>query len=269
MAEERHVGGAMPLWLLAANRAITGYVEVRNRRRPARDVEIDGSASVTLPDGTAGWSLERGDETRGVLLVHGYGATARSMSPIARHLHARGYRVLVRDDRSLPRPPRNGDLPRNPLEGLLDAVDWLYQRTQGPLAIVGHSMGGTMALGAATERTSTVTAVVTLGAIGDPGRTRTSVIPGWLNRAAVDRIVAMGGPDLRASMGAGALERATVPTLVVHGTEDRVVPVTNAHRLAAAGPHVERVLVRGAGHDAAALFDAVSDRVDAFLAASL
>jgi 3-oxoadipate enol-lactonase len=38
------------------------------------------------------------------------------------------------------------------------------------------------------------------------------------------------------------------PTLVIHGTEDRLVPVENGRRLAAAIPGAELVLLEGAGH---------------------
>lgn len=39
-----------------------------------------------------------------------------------------------------------------------------------------------------------------------------------------------------------------IPTLVLHGTEDRVIPVENGRRLAARIPGAELVLLEGAGH---------------------
>ena len=44
------------------------------------------------------------------------------------------------------------------------------------------------------------------------------------------------------------LGRIVCPTLVLHGTEDRMVAVENARRLAAAIPGAELVLLEGAGH---------------------
>jgi pimeloyl-ACP methyl ester carboxylesterase len=44
------------------------------------------------------------------------------------------------------------------------------------------------------------------------------------------------------------LGRIACPTLVLHGTEDRMVAVENARRLAAAIPGAELVLLEGAGH---------------------
>lgn len=44
------------------------------------------------------------------------------------------------------------------------------------------------------------------------------------------------------------LERIAVPTLVVHGTEDRMLPVANAHAIAARVPGARLELLDGVGH---------------------
>jgi 3-oxoadipate enol-lactonase len=44
------------------------------------------------------------------------------------------------------------------------------------------------------------------------------------------------------------LPEISVPTLVLHGTDDRLVSVDNARRMAAAFPGAELVLLEGAGH---------------------
>jgi 3-oxoadipate enol-lactonase len=44
------------------------------------------------------------------------------------------------------------------------------------------------------------------------------------------------------------LPRLRIPTLVLHGTEDRLIPVENGRRLAARIPRAELVLLEGAGH---------------------
>jgi len=46
----------------------------------------------------------------------------------------------------------------------------------------------------------------------------------------------------------GRLEQITVPTLVLAGSEDRVVPPQNADVLVSAIPHAEKVILQGAGH---------------------
>lgn len=46
----------------------------------------------------------------------------------------------------------------------------------------------------------------------------------------------------------GRLGQITMPTLVLAGSEDRVVPPQNADVLAAGIPHAEKVILQGAGH---------------------
>jgi pimeloyl-ACP methyl ester carboxylesterase len=60
------------------------------------------------------------------------------------------------------------------------------------------------------------------------------------------------GAQLQAVMAyPGTLERLSIlniPTLIIHGTADRLVPPANAHLLARAIPGAELVLLEGAGH---------------------
>ncbi|NHX35802.1 MULTISPECIES: alpha/beta fold hydrolase [Halolamina] len=62
------------------------------------------------------------------------------------------------------------------------------------------------------------------------------------------------------------LDELSVPTLIMHGTDDEVLPVENAHALAERLPHAELELFEGGPH----LFfveqpDAVADRLRTFL----
>jgi pimeloyl-ACP methyl ester carboxylesterase len=78
-------------------------------------------------------------------------------------------------------------------------------------------------------------------------------------RARAERIIdrayypAGFGRQLVAILGAPSriprLEHLHLPTLVVHGTEDILVPVENGRRVAAAVPHARLLLVEGMGHD--------------------
>jgi 3-oxoadipate enol-lactonase len=44
------------------------------------------------------------------------------------------------------------------------------------------------------------------------------------------------------------LDRITSPTLIVHGAEDRIIPLANAHRTAAQMPAAQLKIITGAGH---------------------
>jgi uncharacterized protein len=48
--------------------------------------------------------------------------------------------------------------------------------------------------------------------------------------------------------GEVSIEGVTVPTLIVHGTADDVVPVDHASRIATRAPHAELEVIDGAGH---------------------
>jgi pimeloyl-ACP methyl ester carboxylesterase len=58
------------------------------------------------------------------------------------------------------------------------------------------------------------------------------------------------------------LKRVEAPTLVVHGRQDRVVPVANAEILAERIPHAELCILAGAGH----LYSTEEPDVDAAIA---
>ena len=58
---------------------------------------------------------------------------------------------------------------------------------------------------------------------------------------------ASGRPSRRGTPGTGS-DDIDRPTLVLHGTDDRLVPVENARRVASLIPGARLVLLEGAGH---------------------
>jgi pimeloyl-ACP methyl ester carboxylesterase len=124
------------------------------------------------------------------------------------------------------------------------------------LALVGSSAGGAVAA-EATRRGARVDALATLGAPA-----------AWLSFAAhpeagIEKITTEAGmplaPDVLEDPAAWAaefdsvacevsIEGVTVPTLIVHGTADDIVPVDHAPRIAARVPHAELEIIDGAPH---------------------
>jgi pimeloyl-ACP methyl ester carboxylesterase len=139
---------------------------------------------------------------------------------------------------------------------VVDAVRALPLLDGLPVALVGSSAGGAVAVEAA-RRGAPVDALVLLAAPA-----------GWISfaadaPAAVRRITEEAGmavaPEVLADPASWAAEFAgvvpeqaiagvDVPTLVVHGDRDDVVPVDHALRIAAAGRRVDLRLVPGADH---------------------
>lgn len=200
---------------------------------PARPPE---TASVTTADGLtlAGrwWAPTRQDAVVFVFFPGNAGnveTAARMAEPLARS----GHGLLVASWRGY------GANPGSPSEtGLYadgDAFMAEARRRAGdrPIVVFGYSMGGAVAIREAATSPAPL-ALVTLGAF-----TRLAdVAPAGAGFVLPDRFDNLA-----------AVRRVTVPTYLLHGTADEVVPFTHAQRLRdAAGGPVRVVRLNGAPH---------------------
>jgi alpha-beta hydrolase superfamily lysophospholipase len=252
---------------------------------PYEDVAVPTSGGLTLP----GWFMPAG-ETAGpaVVLVHGWESARDRTLPHAQFLHAAGLHVLAIDVRGHgANPPET--LPISVGEFAADAtagVRWLADRSEvTAVGLLGHSMGaaGVLVAAAAEPR---VGAVVAVSTPADPYRlTRQTFrladlpIPGpiawplaWLTTRVYLRPRGHSVDDVSA---ARAVRQIAAPVLLVHGDEDRVVPVGHLARLAsirrAARPDaITQTLVVHEGHHSWLFeFPVFRSTVARFLAASL
>jgi pimeloyl-ACP methyl ester carboxylesterase len=235
---------------------------------------------VTAGATTGLWVVEEGDPSGStVVLVHGSMDRSTSFAKAARRLP--DLRVLRYDRRGYGRSvgvPPAADV-------AVHVDDLLALVGGGPAVVVGHSIGGVIALAAAERRSGAVAAVgafeapmpwepwwpsvtaggsALAGAEGDPhgaaevfmrrmiGDDRWERLP---ERTRHDRRAE--GPALLADLhmvrsGRPPYSAAglTVPVVVGHGTESRAHHREAAARLAAAVPGAELVVVEGAGHGA-------------------
>lgn len=137
---------------------------------------------------------------------------------------------------------------------LLAAVEHLAGLGMRRCGVFGSSMGGAVALLSAA-REQRIAAVATIAAVAHPGEVESrypEACAGWRERGYID----LHG----ARLGSGFLEDAaqhdvasatsilTAPVLVLHGTEDTVVPLTDAHDIASAARNVSLHIVDGANH---------------------
>ncbi|HYP24921.1 MAG TPA: alpha/beta fold hydrolase, partial [Actinomycetota bacterium] len=138
----------------------------------------------------------------------------------------------------------------------LAIVDAARVAAEGPVVLVGSSAGGAVST-EAVRRGAPVDALVLLAAPAE-----------WLSFAddpamGVFRVQAGAGMELSPetledpAQWAAEFENVTaeisvasvrVPVLVVHGTDDDVVPVVHAPRFEAAAPAAQLEIVEGAGH---------------------
>jgi uncharacterized protein len=201
--------------------------------------------------------LARGEEPKPtVLLLHGCPGLEKNLDLAAR-LRDRGWNALLFHYRGCWGSAGRYDLRTIPRD-VTAAVDYLagYPLVDaGRIAVVGHSLGGWAALvTAATE--PRLRAVGVYGAAARLGEDL-RLSPGQLEQE-FTRFLATTPEEFAyqvASVGEQMDGRAAVtairprPLLMVHGTEDRWVPVARARELAArAGSPARYIEVEGANH---------------------
>jgi uncharacterized protein len=124
------------------------------------------------------------------------------------------------------------------------------------LAIVGSSAGGCVAA-EATRRGAAVDALALMAAPaawlsfaagGPAGVKRITEEAGMAVAPEVVRDPTSWVAEFETIATEGSIAGVEVPTLIVHGTADDVVPVEHAERIAARAPHAEVAILSGAGH---------------------
>lgn len=199
-----------------------------------------------------------------VVCVHGLGVSGTYMIPTAALL-AKHYHVYVPD------LPGFGDsgTPRNvpDLRGLADAlVAWMDAMELGPAALVGNSMGCQVAVHAAVDHPDRVARLVLQGPTIDPAA---RTVHGQMIRLLADAlleppsmtVVAIRdylkcGParmlaTLRHSLRDPIEEKlplVDIPTLVVRGARDPIVPQRWAETAARLLPQGRLIVLPGAAH---------------------
>lgn len=194
-----------------------------------------------------------------VLVMHGWGANASMMLSSAAPLSSAGFAVLLLDARC---HGASGDeaftsLPRF-AEDIEAGLDWLALAPPVDakrLAVIGHSVGAGAALLSATRR-SDIRAVISISAFAHPYEVMRRFLAshripyfavGWYVLRHVQRVI---GARFDAIAPLHSITRVRCPVLLVHGTDDDLVPFDDARRLLAAGPAGQVQLLAVAGrHD--------------------
>ncbi len=198
-----------------------------------------------------------------VVLLHGMPSQV-SPSPgsidypaLARIWAERGWSALWADMRSVRRSPGFFSI-----EGWVrDARAWLGAAQTfspgKPLAVIATSAGGPVAA-EAIRRGAPADALVLLAAPADweefaadahDGARRVQFESGLALGPGVLEDPATWAAEFDEVTTERSIEGVGIPTLVMHGTADTVVPVSHAHRIATRAPHAELVILEGAGHN--------------------
>lgn len=214
-----------------------------------------------------------GGEGPTLVFLHGAGSIGESW--------VGAFPLLSRDSRVLlPDLPGFGLSPDNPkLRTFRDlgaaCLEFVERTARGPVDLLGNSMGGGLAAGIALERPDLFRSLVLIAPGGlhpreDVATEVKRVLPGELNRAVFQHPerVAREFPKLRpeevrarrattraalARWFSGGLDplpyqRLRVPTLVVWGREDRILPVAWAEEIARGIPGARAAVLEDCGH---------------------
>lgn len=194
-----------------------------------------------------------------LVLLHGWGGNAETLLPLAQPLHRAGFALLFIDARCHGQSDadRFTSMPRF-AEDLEHAITWLQQRDEvrpDAIGAIGHSVGAAAALLCASRRKG-LAAVVSIAAFTHPATMMRRWfamrgIPywpvGWLMLRYVEWAI---GHRFDSIAPVNTIRQLACPVLLIHGTEDTTVPVSEAHALHAnrAGDEVQLKLVAGS-HD--------------------
>jgi dipeptidyl aminopeptidase/acylaminoacyl peptidase len=242
------------------------------------------NVEFSAPDGLplAAWQISRPDATTMVVMASGYRDRKTSMLSIAAGLYKHGLNVFLLDFRN------QGDsgmdnaqtMGWREIQDMLAAVDLIAQRhPQASIGAMGWSMGAVVSLFAAAQDTR-VKAVVADSAYADQTSVIASVFSQYTHLPAFPFVQLA---DLLSQWRAGyrpsrvrpldVIDRiAPRPLMLIHGEEDDLCAVENAHRLyARAGGPKELWLSPKAKHVGAYFADpdAYIARVAAFFHAHL
>jgi dipeptidyl aminopeptidase/acylaminoacyl peptidase len=222
----------------------------------------------------------------GVAIVHGWESARDRLLPMVQFLHAAGFHCLSIDVRGHGANPKE-TLPITAGEFGTDALAAFHALIARPEvthgALLGHSMGAIGTILAAAEEPR-VEAVVATSAPADPWRLtrqtfRLARLPfpdpiayplAWLTSRVYVR---PRGHGLVRTSASDALRRIRVPVLLVHGSDDAVIPVAHLRRLervpTGAGQPAETLEIPGGQHSWLYEFPQYRRTVAAFLARSV
>ncbi|MFZ4534816.1 alpha/beta hydrolase [Propionivibrio sp.] len=203
---------------------------------PWREVQIPTVRGMTL----FGWFIPAADGAPALAIVHGWGGNAEMMLPLAKPLHAAGYSLLLFDARSHGRSDVDtfASLPRF-AEDLEQAVDWLQAQPEVDaqrVGVIGHSVGAGAGLLLASRRRD-LFAAVSLAAFAHPAGImrrwlQLKRIPYWPLGAYIlfyiQRVIGYRFDDIAPCHTISAVN---CPVLLAHGTEDDMVPVSEAQEI--------------------------------------
>ena len=199
-----------------------------------------------------------------LLLIHGYGVSGYIWQPTLPYL-AQRHQVLVVDLPGYGRSRFTGPWRLRAIAPLL--ATWLRQMDNSPVALMGQSMGGAIAIHLAACAPELVTRLILVSAAGLPLQTglttlalrsvlsslqiSNGVYPRELIRDVLrPRLRLLWESAQEVVRGDFRVELAAIrqPTLILWGEDDLLLPIELGYALSAALPHATFVTLPACGH---------------------
>ena len=195
-----------------------------------------------------------------VLLLHGYTGQKEEMYPLARWYQQQGFHVIVPDMRC--QGESEGDFIGMGYTDSEDNMLWireiLRQDPEAKIILHGQSMGAACALimSGREDLPENVAAVISDSAYTDAYSMFCNRFHTWFHLppalvvpAANLFLQLRGGYDLHNASALEAVKKSNIPTLFIHGEEEKMVPSGMAYELyEAKSGDKELLMVPGAGH---------------------
>jgi alpha-beta hydrolase superfamily lysophospholipase len=228
--------------------------------------------------GLHAWLIRTGISDTTLIIAHGWGANAEMMIPLAKPFYQAGMDVLLYDARNhgMSDSDSFSSLPRF-AEDLGSAVAWLKQRSpHHRLIVLGHSIGSAAAILAASQRDD-IDLVIGISGFAHPSLVMSRHLdrpwlPRFLRNIIMDYIQWIIGFRFDEIAPMNRIPHVRCPVLLAHGTEDRVVPISDMRLIEAnATPqmHLRILEIAGAKHDSLEHFQQHADKLIEFIHSSL
>jgi alpha-beta hydrolase superfamily lysophospholipase len=222
-----------------------------------------------------GWFLPIKNSQKTIIILHGWGGNIEMMLPIALPFHRAGFNVLLFDSRGHGQSDSDtfSSLPR--FAGDLDAsIDWLkstHSKASQKIVLLGHSVGAGAVLLSASKRTD-IGAVISISAFAHGEwmmkRYLSNIyIPKILIKLILHYVAWLIGMKFAQFAPMNTACKISVPVLIAHGIDDKLVPVTDAHVIVNNCPAGNLTLleIAEAGHESIDKFEQHSDEILKFM----
>lgn len=230
---------------------------------PLQDVSISTNDGVQLKAWYASPQLFNGST---VILLHGVTDNRTGVAGYARMFLKHGYAVLLPDARA--HGESGGEIATYGLKERYDIREWtrwVHERSHGCVYLFGESMGAAIALQATAVAPDLCAVAVespysTFREIAYDRVARVAHTGTWFARTIARPMLEFSmlyarlryKVDLSQASPEYALERSTIPTLLIHGTADKNIPLRHSEELIrCCSSHTQLWVVNGADHGGA------------------